>query len=191
RRRGRRDRPGRAVLMTRVSVDLIDTLAPMVETRVREAALRLPDLRYADVRLEVTEGKGAGAENGTPKYSGDDYGFALGARVLAGDRILAPGRRRRFWGQVQLRRDDERALARALRVERGRADRPVVRAHPGLVHGRHRRRRGESRPLRRARAPARLGDPARRRRRAGAALPDLRRLRARPPARGPRARGRA
>jgi len=77
--------------MTRVSVDLIDTLAPMVETRVREAARRLPDLRYADVRLEVTEGKGAGAENGTPKYSGDDYGFALGARVLAGDRMIAPG----------------------------------------------------------------------------------------------------
>ena len=77
--------------MTRVSVDLIDTLAPMVETRVREAARRLPHLRYADVRLEVTEGKGAGAENGTPKYSGDDYGFALGARVLAGDRMIAPG----------------------------------------------------------------------------------------------------
>jgi len=77
--------------MTRVAVDLIDSLAPMVETRVREAARRLPDLRYADVRLEVTEGKGAGAENGTPKYSGDDYGFALGARVLAGDRMIAPG----------------------------------------------------------------------------------------------------
>ncbi len=77
--------------MTRVSVDLIDTLAPMVETRVREAARRLPHLGYADVRLEVTEGKGAGAENGTPKYSGDDYGFALGARVLAGDRMIAPG----------------------------------------------------------------------------------------------------
>jgi TldD protein len=77
--------------MTRVSVDLIDSLAPMVETRVREAARRLPHLRYADVRLEVSEGKGAGAENGTPKYSGDDYGFALGARVLAGDRMVAPG----------------------------------------------------------------------------------------------------
>jgi len=77
--------------MTRVSVALIDAVAPMVETRVREAARRLPHLRYADLRLEVTEGKGAGSENGTPKYSGDDYGLALGARVLAGDRMIAPG----------------------------------------------------------------------------------------------------
>jgi TldD protein len=77
--------------MTRVSVDLVDTVAPMIETRVREAVQRLPHLAYADLRLEVTEGKGAGSENGTPKYSGDDYGLALGARVLAGDRMIAPG----------------------------------------------------------------------------------------------------
>src|SRR5207245_2910551 len=63
---------------------------------VHEAARRLPHLRYADVRLEVTEAKGAGAENGAPKFSGDDYGFALGVRVLAGDRMIAPG----YVGQV-------------------------------------------------------------------------------------------
>ena len=56
--------------MTKVSVDLIDTVTPMIETRVREAARRLPHLRYADIRLEITEAKGAGAENGTPKFSG-------------------------------------------------------------------------------------------------------------------------
>jgi len=77
--------------MTRVSVDLIDSVTPMIETRVREAARRLPHLRYADIRLEVTEAKGAGSENGTPKFSGDDYGFSLGVRVLAGDRMIAPG----------------------------------------------------------------------------------------------------
>ena len=74
-------------MTTKVSVDLIDTVTPMVETRVREAVRRLPHLRYADIRLEVTEAKGAGSENGTPKFSGDDYGFSLGARVLAGDRV--------------------------------------------------------------------------------------------------------
>jgi TldD protein len=78
-------------MTNRVSVDLIDAVTPMVETRVREAARRLPHLRYADVRLEVTEAKGAGSENGTPKFSGDDYGFSLGVRVLAGDRMIAPG----------------------------------------------------------------------------------------------------
>ena len=77
--------------MTKVSVDLIDTVTPMIETRVREAVRRLPHLRYADIRLEITEAKGAGAENGTPKFSGDDYGFALGARVLAGERMIGPG----------------------------------------------------------------------------------------------------
>src|SRR6185369_4444968 len=91
RRDGRRDRARGAVRMTRVSVDLIDSVTPMIETRVREAARRLPHLRYADIRLEVTEAKGAGSENGTPKFSGDDYGFSLGARVLAGDRMIAPG----------------------------------------------------------------------------------------------------
>src|SRR5258707_444561 len=77
--------------MTRISVDLVDTVTPLMEERVHAAARRLPHLRYADLRLEVTEGKGAGSENGTPKFSGDDYGLALGARVLAGDRMIAPG----------------------------------------------------------------------------------------------------
>src|SRR3989442_9301752 len=77
--------------MTRISVDLIETVTPLVQERVHEAARRLPHLRYADLRLEVTEAKGAGAENGTPKFSGDDQTLALGVRVLAGDRMTAPG----------------------------------------------------------------------------------------------------
>ncbi|PYM89843.1 MAG: TldD/PmbA family protein [Candidatus Rokuibacteriota bacterium] len=81
--------------MKPISVDLIDTVTPIAQERVRQAR-RLPHLRYADLRLEVTEAKGAGAENGTPKFSGDDYGFALGVRVLAGERMIAPG----YVGQV-------------------------------------------------------------------------------------------
>src|SRR5262249_61990511 len=77
--------------MTRISVDLVDTATPLIEERVHSAARRLPHLKYADLRLEVTEAKGAGAENGTPKFSGDDQTLAIGIRVLAGDRMSAPG----------------------------------------------------------------------------------------------------
>jgi TldD protein len=58
---------------------------------VRDAKRRLPHLAHADLRLEVTEGKYASAENGGAKSSGDDYGMGLGVRVLAGDRSIAPG----------------------------------------------------------------------------------------------------
>src|SRR3989442_12936307 len=77
--------------MARISVDFSEPGTPLVQGRVHEAARRLPHLRYADLRLEVTEAKGAGAENGTPKFSGDDQTLALGVRVLAGDRMCAPG----------------------------------------------------------------------------------------------------
>ncbi|HEX2172002.1 MAG TPA: TldD/PmbA family protein, partial [Dehalococcoidia bacterium] len=45
----------------------------------------------ADIRIEVGEGKVTIAENGNDKYSGDDYGFSFGIRVLAGDGVVAPG----------------------------------------------------------------------------------------------------
>jgi TldD protein len=74
-----------------VETDLIDRIIPMVRELVMEQARALPDLRYADVRVEVGEGKFAAAENGLPKSSGDDYALALGVRVLAGSRMTAPG----------------------------------------------------------------------------------------------------
>jgi len=93
--------------MTPISVDLIDTVTPIAQERVRQAR-RLPHLRYADLRLE----------NGTPKFSGDDYGFSLGVRVLAGERMIAPG----YVGQVlgtadvaELDRIIQEAIERAYR----------------------------------------------------------------------------
>ena len=74
----------------RVTIELVDAVTPTARELLRESR-RLPDLRYADLRLEVTEGKSAAAENGTPKFSGDDTGLAIGVRVLAGARITAPG----------------------------------------------------------------------------------------------------
>ena len=66
-----------------IETRLIETVTPMVRELVGTPAHALADLRYADVRLEISEGKFAGAENGEATISGDDYGFALGIRVLA------------------------------------------------------------------------------------------------------------
>jgi TldD protein len=74
-----------------IETGLIERLTPMVRELVTAEARALADLRYADVRLEVSEGKFAGAENGEARSSGDDYAFAFGIRVLAGGRMSAPG----------------------------------------------------------------------------------------------------
>src|SRR3954467_6397863 len=74
-----------------IGIDLIDRIAPIAEELVHDAKRRLPRLAHADVRLDVTEAKYATAENGGAKSSGDDDGLALGVRVLAGDRTIAPG----------------------------------------------------------------------------------------------------
>lgn len=75
----------------RISVDLLDAVKGRLRDLLRDDGRRLPHLTYADVRLEVTETKAAAAENGASKFSGDDAGLALGVRVLAGERAVAPG----------------------------------------------------------------------------------------------------
>ena len=93
----------------------------------RDAARRLPHLAYADLRLEVAEGKSATAENGESKSSGDDYAFAAGVRVLAGDRTVAPGWVGLTLGTADLRRRSPRRLREALERAYRRA----------LVNGEH------------------------------------------------------
>ena len=73
-----------------IDVELIDRIKPMVRDVVTSTG-GLADLRYAAIRVEVSEGKLASAENGRAKASGDDYGFAFGIRVLAGRDMVAPG----------------------------------------------------------------------------------------------------
>jgi TldD protein len=74
-----------------IETGLIDRITPVAQELVESFARSLPDLRYADARVEVSEGKFATAENGASKSSGDDYGLALGIRVLAGARMVGPG----------------------------------------------------------------------------------------------------
>jgi TldD protein len=74
-----------------ITTDLIDGAKEMVSELCTAWAPTLPDLAHADVRLEVTESKVAGVENGEPKFASDDYAFAFGVRVLAGRRMVGAG----------------------------------------------------------------------------------------------------
>ena len=87
----------------RIRTDLMEQIAPLAEEAATVYARGLADLAYADIRVEITEGKWAGAENGSAKSSGDDYGFAIGVRVLAGSRAIAPGYFGRALGAADLR----------------------------------------------------------------------------------------
>jgi TldD protein len=89
RRRGRwRARHRGAVL---IAVDLVERAREIVLALLRDARRRLAHLTYADLRLEVVEGRFASAENGGSRASGADASCAAGLRVLAGDRTVAPG----------------------------------------------------------------------------------------------------
>ncbi len=87
-----------------IDIELIERLTPLVREVVTSHARTLPDLHHADVRLDVSEGKFAIAENGASKSSGDDYGFSLGLRVLAGARMIGPGYFGRGLGAADLPR---------------------------------------------------------------------------------------
>jgi TldD protein len=97
-------------MSARITVDLIDAAKADVRDLLGDAGRRLAHLTYADLRLEVVEGKAAVAENGESKFSGDDYAFAAGVRVLAGDRMVAPG-----WVGLTLGTADVADLPRRLR----------------------------------------------------------------------------
>jgi len=103
-----------------IETRLIDRIAPLAGELVTTWARSLADLRYADLRLEVAEGKYAAAENGASKSSGDDYGFAFGIRVLAGRRMTAPGYFGRSLGAADIPHLD-RILKEALQAAYRRA----------------------------------------------------------------------
>ncbi len=98
---------------TAVTVELIDRVRDTLPALLADARRRLPHLAYADIRLEVVQSRHAIAENGAERSSGDDYACTAGIRVLAGERMIAPG-----WIGVVLGAADvpqlERRLAEAL-----------------------------------------------------------------------------
>ena len=96
---------------TAISTDFIERVTPMVRDLVTSRARA--HLRYADIRLEVIEGRYAAAENGDPKGAGDDATMGFGVRVLAGDAMTAPGYFGRGLGEADIP-DLERVLTAGL-----------------------------------------------------------------------------
>jgi TldD protein len=101
-----------------VSTELIGHVTPMIRDLVTRPSR--PHLRYADIRLEVIEGKYAAAENGDAKGAGEDSTMAFGVRVLAGDAMVAPGYFGRGLGEADVP-DLERVLAEGLEAAYRRA----------------------------------------------------------------------
>jgi TldD protein len=107
--------------MTKITTDIIERIKPIVFDLATDAPRRLLHCRYADLRVEAVEGKGAVAENGASKSSSEDYGFSFGARVLAGERSVATG----YFGQ-SLGAADLPQLAEILKNGLGRAYRRAM-----------------------------------------------------------------
>ena len=112
-----------------ITIETADEIRPLVRELAGDHARRLSHVRYADIRVELGEGKGAAAENGQSKQSTEDYGFSFGVRVIAGDRAVAAGYAGRQVGAADLpnlaaflRGSLEQAHARALANARRKAD---------------------------------------------------------------------
>jgi TldD protein len=111
----------------KVSIEVIPNIRDGLFDLVSEYSRSKRFARYADVRIEVSEGKVAVAENGMEKFSGEDYGFGFCVRVLAGDKTVAPGYFGELVGTSDLPRIHERirdaldhAYERAIANARGK-----------------------------------------------------------------------
>jgi TldD protein len=92
----------------KVTIDVIPQFREAVFDLVSSYPKAKRGCRYADIRIEASEGKVAVAENGMDKFSGEDYGFAFGIRVIAGDRVTAPGYAGEMVGSSDLPRLNQR-----------------------------------------------------------------------------------
>ncbi|MFQ5880620.1 MAG: TldD/PmbA family protein, partial [Dehalococcoidia bacterium] len=97
--------------MPKVTIDAIADIRSAVHDLIRRYPRSLRYCRYADLRIEASQGKAAVAENGMDKHSAEDYGFSFGVRVIAGEGVAAPG----YFGQT-LGSADLPKLSRLLRA---------------------------------------------------------------------------
>jgi TldD protein len=120
---------GRPLSASPPTIESLDRIKRMVADLPRTVCRRYPNCHYADLRIEMTETKFARAENGSGKFAQEDYTFGFGIRVIAGDRLSAPGYYGHRLGASDLprlpkvlqdgfRHAYERAMASALLKER-------------------------------------------------------------------------
>jgi len=114
-----------------ITIETLDALRDRAVAVITEEARRLRGLRYADLRLEVSEGQAAAAENGTEKFSSRDYGLSLGVRVIAGGRATAAG----YFGR-QLGAADLPSFHTVLRDALGHAHRRALASARQKLHAR-------------------------------------------------------
>ena len=77
--------------MQALTIDALDSIKEMSLTLLTAFTAERAAAHYADTRIELSEERGAFCENGEAKYSGMDYGFSFGVRVLAGENSISPG----------------------------------------------------------------------------------------------------
>lgn len=83
-------------MANKVNIALIDNVRTKLSDLMSTSKRKLKDCSYIDLRVRVTEGQGADAQDGMMKYSIRDYGLSYGLRVIAGRQILAAG----YFGQT-------------------------------------------------------------------------------------------
>lgn len=75
----------------KVNIGLIDKTKDELSNLVLESKKRLKGCSYVDLRVQVSEGQQATAQDGMMKFSIRDYGLSYGLRVIAGGDMVAPG----------------------------------------------------------------------------------------------------
>ena len=75
----------------KVNIVLIDKVKDKLSNLMLQTKNRLRDCSYIDLRVTVSEGQQASAQDGMMKFSLRDYSLSYGLRVIAGKEILAPG----------------------------------------------------------------------------------------------------
>jgi TldD protein len=75
----------------KVNIALIDRVKDKLSNLILENKKKLKDCSYIDLRVAVSEGQMATAQDGMMKGSLRDYGLSYGLRVIAGKDMLAPG----------------------------------------------------------------------------------------------------